>query len=198
MVRLWRVTTLLTNLVDFTITDDTGQHIFSRKFTPGTAMRAQRSGLVLAISFGRISPKNRIRKVRITVLSRKLAHAGSEENSSDKANDISTTMVTFTRLLAMSIVARRRSGIARRRRMPSLRDDSSSSSACCGVMEKNAISLPLTKAETKRQSTATVRATICEAPKATAPPASSAQNRGRILFGKGSISIYQDKVVLSR
>ena len=45
------------------------------------------------------------------------------------------------------------------------RGDSSSSSACCGVIEKNAISEPLTKPEIKSATTARQSATIWATPK---------------------------------
>jgi len=122
-------------------------------------------GDVLATSFGRISPKSRIRKVSITVWSRKSSHPGICAKKSLRAKLISTTMVTFTRLLAIRIVASNRSGIWSRPAIARERGDSSSASACCGVTEKNAISEPLTKPEIKSATTARQSATIWATPK---------------------------------
>ena len=73
-------------------------------------------------------------------------------------------MVTFTRLLEIKMVANSRSGLAISRFIASLLGDSSSSSACCGVIEKYAISLPLTKPEISRATHASAIDTICAAP----------------------------------
>lgn len=67
------------------------------------------------------------------------------------------------------MVASKRSGIASKRLMAQERGDSSSSSACCGVMEKYAISLPLTNPETNSATKAQARATICATPKLMPP-----------------------------
>ena len=165
ILRLWRVTTLFTILVDFTRIELRGQNSFMKNEIPPVANLAHLSGLVLEASFGRISPKRRIRKVRQTVWSRKFATGLRLAKSGLRAKDVSTTIVTFTRLLAIRIVARRRSGIPIRRRMASERSESSSSSACWGVIEKYAISLPLTKPEIRSATAAKQRATIWGTPK---------------------------------
>ena len=101
------------------------------------------------------------------------------------------TIVTLTRLLAISIVARSRSGLRTRSSALLPRGVSSSSSHCSGVSEKNAISLPDTKPEINRAPTATIRAMIWSRPKLagklsckadTTAPSESA------MAGKGSIS----------
>ena len=161
-----------------------GQNSRMMAVTAGAAKRAQRTGLVLAMSLGSISPKRRMRNVRRTVCRRKSATGERLAKSALRAKEVSTMMVTFTRLLAMRIVASRRSGMSSRRRIESERSPSSSSSACCGVIEKNAISLPLTKADTLRAKAAQQRATIWATPKTAV---SGAACISIIRDGKGSI-----------
>ena len=160
MLRLCLVTTLLTNLVEWTITDDRGWKIFMRNDTPPAANPAHRRGELLAMSLGRISPKSRMRNVSITVCSRKLSHGAIMPNSSDNAKDVSTTMVTLTRLLVIRMVASSLSGDSKSFLIWFDFGESSRSSACCGVIEKYEISLPLTKPEISNAAAAHISATI--------------------------------------
>ncbi len=77
-----------------------------------------------------------------------------------RAKLVSTTIVTFTRLLAIRIVARSFWGWDMSFNKASPLPEPSRSSHWAGVREKHAISLPLTKPEKKRHTTASNSATI--------------------------------------
>lgn len=99
-------------------------------------------------------------KVRITVCTTKLHTGGNESKTGPSAKLHNTTTVTFTRLLAIRIVAKRRSGALRSLRISEPEEVSSSSSRCDSVSEKKAISLPETNPDIIRQSNANNRAMI--------------------------------------
>ena len=126
-------------------------------------MRAHPRLLELAYSLGSISPNSRMRNVSMTVWSMKLSTGLIPSNTGPSAKLHSTTMVTLTRLLAMRMVASRRSGFSSRPSTLRPVESSSSSSHCTGESEKNDISLPETNPEIIRASTASARATICDA-----------------------------------
>ena len=104
--------------------------------------------------------------MRSTVCRMKLHTALMPEKMGPSAKLQSTTIVTLTRLLAIRMVANRRSGLSRRANTRSPLGVSSSSSHCVGVSEKKAISLPETNPETKRAKMARRSATIWSMPMA--------------------------------
>ena len=159
------VTTFSTITELRTSMDDMGRKSADRNCTPPVAMRTQRILPELAMSLGRISPKSRMRNVRITVCNMKLSTGLIPSNMGPKAKLQSITMVTLTRLLAMSMVAKRRSGWRIRSSERSPLGVSSSSSIWAGESEKKAISLPETKAETRSAKTANRSAMIWARPK---------------------------------
>ncbi len=129
-----------------------------------------------------------MRKVRITVCSTKLHSGGMLPNTGPSAKLQSTTMVTFTKLLAIRIVANRRSGMPSRRLMAGPRGVSSSSSHCAGVREKKAISLPDTNPDTTRHISATTSATVCPALNTGIEHNTEGKRSAGSMAGKGSIS----------
>ncbi len=157
---LFLVTTLLTIPELRTSSDDSGWNSAERKETPPTANRAHLRFPELAISFGRISPKRRIRNVNITVCNTKLNTSFMPANTGPSAKLQSMTMVTLTRLLAIRIVASNRSGCLSRRIMDSPFGSSSNSSSCEVSSEKYASSLPDTNPDTNSASRAHAKAII--------------------------------------
>ena len=124
-----------------------------------------------------------MRNVRITVCKMKLNTGDMFWNMGPNAKLHNMTIVTFTVLLAISIVAKSLSGTANRFLMAFPFGVSSSSSNCAGVNEKKAISLPEIKPEMSRQTAAIDRATICPTPNSNVVICDR-----RAVAGKGSIS----------
>lgn len=100
----------------------------------------------------------------ITVCKMKLAISPIFEKMGPSAKLHNITIVTLTKLLAISIVANRRSGYSRSFLIALPLGVSSSSSSCEGVNEKYAISLPEMNPEIRSESRAMERATICPMP----------------------------------
>ena len=111
MSSAFSLTTLLTMPVPLTRMRDSGENKRTATHNGPDTITANVRLLLVAYSLGITSPKSRMRKVNITVCTRKSTTALLNWKIWFIAKFSTMTIITFTRLLPIRMVERRRSGL---------------------------------------------------------------------------------------